>query len=53
VGCLAIILFQIYCLVWFQGIFEIAQRLAVIGGKVDCLNFLKRRGTVLLKNKQG
>ena len=37
----------------WRPLFNAATFGKVIGGKVDCLNFLKHRGTVLLKNKQG
>jgi len=52
VGRLTTVLLQIYCLVCFERIFEIAQHLAKLWGKVNCLNRPVRWGTVLLKDEE-
>jgi len=51
-GRLTITLLQIYCSVYFQRIFEIAQRLAKLWGKVDCLKRHVCWGIVLLKDEE-
>jgi len=52
VGRLTITLLQIYCSVCFKRIFKIAQHLAKLWGKVDCLKHPVRQNTVLLKSEE-
>jgi len=52
VGPLTNTLLQIYCWGRFERIFKIAQHLATLWGKADCLKRPVRRGTVLLTDEK-
>jgi len=49
---LTITLLQIYCWVYFDRIFKMAQHLAKLWGKAHCLKGPVRRDTVLLKDEE-